>query len=100
MRHLQELHVRYKGKGLVILGLNSSDDTKIALDFLAENGATFPTVLDASTAAVKTNMQDYRGQGVPLNYLIGRDGKIADAWYGNDPGHGRAKACLEKMGIK
>jgi peroxiredoxin len=100
MRHLQELHGQYKNKGLVILGFNCADDKKIALEFLAENGATFPTILDSSDAALKVQFQGYRGSGVPLNYLIGRDGKIVDAWYGYQKGHPRAKAALEKMGIK
>jgi peroxiredoxin len=99
MRHLQQLYVEYKGKGLVILGFNPSDDKKIALEFLAENGATFPTVLDSSDAAVKTGFQDYRMSGVPLNYIIDRQGKIVDAWYGNDQGHHRAKAALKKAGM-
>ena len=48
MRHLQKLHEKYSGKNLVILGFNCSDDKKIALEFLGENGATFPTILDSS----------------------------------------------------
>jgi peroxiredoxin len=98
MRHLQELFVKYRDKGLVILGFNSADDKKIALDFMAENKATFPTILDASDAAQKVQFQGYRGSGVPLNYIVGRDGKIVDAWYGYERGHRRAKAALQKTG--
>ena len=36
--------------------------------------------------------------GVPLNYIINRDGKIVDTWYGNFQGHARAKAALRKTG--
>jgi peroxiredoxin len=100
MCHLQELYVQCKEKGLVVLGFNWADDKKIALDFLAENGATFPTILDSSDAGEKVQFQDYRASGVPLNYVIGRDGKIVDAWYGSEPGHSRARAVLEKVGIK
>ncbi len=91
---------KYKDKGLVILGLNASDDKKIALELMRENGATFPNILDSSEAAEKVSFQDYRGSGVPLNYIIDREGKIVDAWYGYETGHRRAKAALEKMGIK
>jgi hypothetical protein len=35
---------------------------------------------------------------VPLNYLIGPDGKVADAWYGGDMD--RLTQNLERMGIK
>ena len=100
MCHLQELYTQCKDKGLVVLGLNAADDKKIALEFLAANGATFPTILDSSEAAEKVQFLDYRGSGVPLNYVIGRDGKIVDAWYGYQQGHPRAKAALRKAGIE
>ncbi len=100
MRHLQKLHEKYSGKDLVILGFNASDDKKIALEFLGENGATFPTILDSSDAAMKVGWSDYRGSGVPLNYIIDRQGKVVDAWYGYEEGHPRALAALKKAGLK
>ena len=100
MRHLQTLHQKYSGKDVVILGFNCSDDKKIALDFLRENSATFPTILDSSDAATKTSWQDYRASGVPVNYIIDRDGKIVDAWYGYEKGHPRAIKALKKLGLE
>jgi peroxiredoxin len=38
--------------------------------------------------------------GVPLNYIIDRQGKIVEAWYGYEQGHKRALAALEKSGLK
>jgi peroxiredoxin len=38
--------------------------------------------------------------GVPLNYIIDREGKVVDAWYGYEEGHKRAIAALEKAGAK
>ncbi len=99
MGHLQELYERFRDKGLVVLGFNASDDRQIALDFMHENGATFPNILDASDAARQVNFQDYRSSGVPLNYIIDREGKIVDAWYGYEEGHKRATAALEKAGM-
>jgi hypothetical protein len=98
MCHLQELYMQYKDHGLVILGLNASDDKQIALDFMRDNGATFPTILDSSDAAVKVTFQDYQGSGVPLNYIIDRQGNIVEAWYGYEQGHRRAIATLKKLG--
>ncbi len=98
MRHLQELYVQYKDKGLVVLGFNCADKKEIALQFMAENGAKFPTILDPSDAAMKVQFQGYRGSGVPLNYIINCDGKIVDTWYGYYPGHARAKAAIRKTG--
>jgi peroxiredoxin len=100
MRHLQILSEKYKDKGMVILGFNCSDDKQIAMDFMRENSATFPTILDSSDAAIKTGFYGYKMSGVPLNYIIDRQGKIVDAWYGYEDGHKRALAALEKSGLK
>ncbi|OHB63359.1 MAG: hypothetical protein A2Y77_06960 [Planctomycetes bacterium RBG_13_62_9] len=99
MRHLQKLHEKYRDKGLVILGFNSSDDKKIALEFLRENAATFPTILDSSDTATRVSFSDYKGTGVPLNYVIDPQRKVVDAWYGYEEGHKRAVAALKKAGL-
>ena len=85
---------------MVILGFNCSDDKQIAMEFLRENSATFPNILDSSDAAHKVGFEGYKGSGVPLNYIIDREGKVVDAWYGYEKGHKRAIAALEKCGVK
>ena len=85
---------------MVILGFNPADDRKIALDFLRENSATFPNILDTSMAARKVAFDDYKKNGDPLNYIIDREGKVVDAWCGYEDGHKRAIAALEKSGVK
>jgi peroxiredoxin len=96
---LQSLYVKFRDKGLVILGFNYTDDKQIALDFLRENSVEFPTVIDYTLGAVSTNI-DYKGNSMPLNYIIDREGKIVDGWYGYQEGHKRALEALEKLGIK
>ena len=100
MCHLQELHEKYRDKGLVILGFNCKDDKQIALEFLRENSATFPNILDSSDAAKRVASDGYKGSGVPLNYILDREGKVVDAWLGYEKGHKRTKAALEKLGLK
>ncbi len=101
MQYLQKLHEKYSDKGLVILGIiDFADDKKIALEFLHENGVTFPTSLDASDAAKRTVFRDYRMMGTLLNYIIDRQGKVVDAWYGYEEDHARALAALEKAGLR
>ena len=85
---------------MVILGFNYADDKKIALEFMKENSATFPNIIDSSEAARKTQSNDYKGSGVPLNYIIDKEGKVVDAWYGYQKGHKRAITALEKCGVK
>jgi len=84
----------------MILGFNSSDDKKIALEMLKANSVTFPNIVDASDAAEKTAFQDYRSSGVPLNYVIDKEGKIAAAWYGYEEDYAQARAALRKLGIE
>ena len=100
MCHLQGHYEKYKDKGMVILGFNCSDDRQIALDFMRENSATFPSVLDSSDTAMKIAFSGYQMSGVPLNYIIDPEGKIVEAWYGYEEGHKTALAALEKAGLK
>jgi peroxiredoxin len=100
MCHLQELYEKYKDNGLVILGFDFSDDKQVALDFLRENSATFPNILDTSDEAVKTGFLTYGASATPVNYILDREGKIVDAWIGYEKGHKRAIAAMEKAGLK
>lgn len=82
-----------------MLGINTADDRKIALDYMKANDVTFPNILDASDAANKA-VSRYETLGgmsaVPMTYVIGRDGKVVDAWYGYE--EGRAQKALKKLG--
>jgi peroxiredoxin len=102
MRHLQKLYEKYKDKGLVILGFNRTDDTQIALDFMRENSATFPSILDSSAFARRIADNGYKTSSIPTNYIIDGEGMIVDAWigYDGDKSHIRAVAVLEKLGLK
>ena len=85
---------------MVVLGVNTADDRKIALDYLKANEVTFPNILEASDAANRAVSQ-YETLGgmsaVPMTYVIGRDGKVVDAWYGYDKD--RAPKAIKKLGL-
>ena len=99
MSGLQKLHMKYKDKGLVIVGLNVVDDKKVALEFIADNHATFPNALDTSDAAKKVCHRDYGAFAVPAYYIIGRDGRIVEGWLGDKGGLSRANTVLRNLGI-
>jgi peroxiredoxin len=85
------------------LGVNTADDRKIVLDYVKENGMTFPNVLDTSDAAYKAMMQ-YETLGmsaVPMTYVIDREGKVVMAWYGfdKDEAEKASKEFLKKLGL-
>ena len=97
---LQKLYEQYAAKGLVVLGWNQSDDAKIAREYLMENHVTFPTILDSSKT-VQTVMNGYQTlpgySAVPLTYVIDREGKVVDAWYGYDKE--RMDRVVAKLGL-
>jgi peroxiredoxin len=86
---------------LVVLGVNSADDRRIALEYLKENQVTFPIILDTTSKAGQV-MAQYETLGgmsaVPITYLIDRTGKVVEAWYGYQDG--RAEKALRKLGLK
>ncbi len=100
MCHLQILFEKYKDKGLVILGFNCLDNKQIALEFIRENSATFPNILDSSDDAIGACFVFYKAYSTPVNYIIDREGKVVDAWSGYEKGHKRALDALEKAGLK
>ena len=82
-----------------MLGLNTSDDRKIALEYLKANAVTFPNILDTSDTGNRA-MSQYETLGmsaVPMTYVINREGKVVDAWYDYDKDH--TQRALKKLGL-
>ena len=69
---LESLWNDYKGKGLVVLGLNTQDLPDKASRFIVDNGLTFPSVRDGST---KTERKFGTTQ-VPETFVIDPDGRV------------------------
>ena len=82
------------------MGVNVADNRKVALDYLKANRVTFPIILDVSPAGRKA-MDQYLALpdlgADPMTYIIGRDGKIVDGWFGYDSD--RTKAAVQKLGL-
>ena len=82
-----------------MLGVNTADDRKIALEYLKANAVTFPNILDTSDTA-KRAVSQYETLGmsaVPMTYVIDRKGKVVDAWYGYEKD--RTQRALKKLGL-
>jgi len=63
------------------------------------NRVMFPNILDASDGANRAVSQ-YETLGmsaVPMTYIIGRDGKVVDAWYGYSKK--QTDTALKKLGL-
>jgi hypothetical protein len=95
MVHLQHVYEEYEKRGVVILGFNSADDPEIANKFLRKKKVTFPNILDSSRAAQDLYGRTYRGSGVPLNYIIDREGRVAAAFSGYAEGDLRGIEAIE-----
>jgi peroxiredoxin len=100
MCHLQQLYETYQDQGLVILGF-TFEEKNLAKLLLRENQVTFPNIRDGSRLAFKVMDKKYKGGGgVPLHYIIDREGKVVEAWYGSDKGNPRALAALQRAGLE
>ncbi len=101
--YLEELYRKYKDNGLVVIGFNCDDDMNITRDLLKEHSVTYPNIVDASDEAKDVCYKQYqtmRGKSaVPLHYLIDKERKVVDAWYGFG-GEELLHQALLKAGLK
>ncbi len=97
---LQKIHEKVAPKGVVVLGFDYADGVGIAQEFLRKNAITFPNIIDPSEASFATAWEKYRTSGVPVNYIIDREGKIVDGWYGYEKGDKRGLETLKKLGVR
>jgi thiol-disulfide isomerase/thioredoxin len=70
--HIQELHDKYKDKGLEVIGIHSLKDSEKAADFISQNKYSFRTGLDTDRTA-----KSYSVTGWPTYYLIDKQSRLA-----------------------
>ena len=88
MPTLQELHEKYKGKPVVVVGINTWERADPAA-FMKKNKLSYGLLLKGDAVA-----RAYGVLGIPTFYLIGPDGKILYASSGFDPTSETAVAKL------
>jgi cytochrome c biogenesis protein CcmG/thiol:disulfide interchange protein DsbE len=69
---LEQAWQRYRGQGVVFLGIDYHDVTGDARNFLAHHSLTYPTLLDGSGMIGDR----YGLRGVPETYFVDRKGRI------------------------
>jgi thiol-disulfide isomerase/thioredoxin len=75
---LNEMHARYRDRGLVVIGVNVDRERADADRFLKQTPADFTIVYDPDgTLAAR-----YQVPGMPSSYIIGRDGQQAGVHIG------------------
>ncbi len=75
---VQKLYEELKAKGLVVFGVNLMEEPAPVKRFLADNGISFPILLDREGKVAK----DYKAEGIPTLVIVGRDGKVSSYFTG------------------
>ena len=107
--HTQEIAAKYKDQGVVVLASGTSDTNAKFKEWIPKNQSTYPDLRlvfdylhERGSAAfddrVSTHL--YGVQGIPTQFIIGRDGVIKAVSVGNEPGDLRLEAGLAKAGVK
>jgi thiol-disulfide isomerase/thioredoxin len=77
MPHLQNASVKYNGRAAII-GVNQGESQKTVADFAAEQGVTYPLLIDESQEV--NYLYDVRG--LPTTIFIGPDGMVREVVIG------------------
>jgi len=78
MPALESAWQKYKDQGIVLVGVNSSDNEEQILAFLEEYGVNYPNGSDLDSEV----SQLYQIQGLPTTWFIAGDGSVAKIVYG------------------
>lgn len=98
---LEALHRECGERGLAVVGFNCMDELERARAYLADAGVTFRNVVDTSDLAWHVYVNEYtvdqRVGGVPLNFIIDRDGTIVKSWSGYYPDDHRGEETVRRL---
>lgn len=72
---IHEVYEEYSGSGLIVLGVNVSDDPDKARDFIANSDMEWDVIITEGNSVQAM----YNCTGIPSCYLISPDGKILEA---------------------
>ncbi|MCX6926193.1 MAG: TlpA disulfide reductase family protein [Verrucomicrobia bacterium] len=106
--HTQEVAHKVKDQGVVVLAVCTSDTRDKFEQFVKADRATYPDIVftcdpnvkGSVTFAERASTKYYRVSGIPTQFIIGKDGKIAGALVGYSAGENRLEAALERVGVK
>jgi len=87
----EELHVKYKDKGLVVIGVHSSDQSEKLEDFLKKKKITFPVMIDQGATATRYVIETW-----PTYFLIDKSGKVSWGFSHDSPSITRIEELLKE----
>ncbi|MBL8735477.1 MAG: redoxin domain-containing protein [Planctomycetes bacterium] len=101
--HLQEVAKQWKEHGVVVIASCTNDGREEFEEFVAEQGAKYPDVLfvhdPKERAEDRASRTLFGVGGIPHQFVIGRDGKIAAQVVGYRKGEVLLEAALHKAGV-
>jgi len=80
---LDELYSRYQRVGFSLLGVNIDDDSRKAMNMIAELGVSFPVLFDSRKEVSKP----YEVDAMPVTVIIDREGNVRHVHHGYKPGY-------------
>ena len=95
MKSIEKVYNEYKDQGLVVLAVDMTYQdvpTKIA-PFVAEQGLTFPILLDETGAVGKS----YQLRSLPSSYFINRDGVVHEVVIGGPMAEALLRTRVEEI---
>jgi len=110
MPHTQQVAAATKAHGVVVLASCTSDTRGNFEAWLRDNQSKFPDLIFANDPngrdgapdkyAERASLKLYGVRGIPTQFVIGRDGKIAAVLVGYGEGDHRLEDELAKLGVK
>lgn len=111
MPHTQKVAAETKAQGVVVFAACTSDTRAKFEEWLKANGAKYPDLVFANDPngretppqqyALRASTKLYGVRGIPTQFVIGRDGKIAEVLVGfGGEKDKRLEQALEKLGVK
>ena len=84
MPRLNELFLKYKDKGLIVLGINYGETPDVAQKYLSENPIDYTVLYGLNDPMQETRslFNNWGGNGVPWNLFVGKDGKVSSWVFG------------------
>ncbi len=94
MPGMQRLWQQYRERGFTVIAVAADDDREEVARFVANTSLDFPVVMDGDGRI----RRQYEVVGLPMSYLIGRDGRLSGRLLGSRDWHSKeALALIESL---
>ena len=108
MPHTQEVAKKYKDQDVIVLAVCTSDTRANFTKWVAAKHSVYPNISftcdpnerGSATYADRASQKLYGVKGIPTQFVIGKDGKIAGTFVGYEDGDDRLEKALAKLGVK